>query len=72
MSKNKPPVTLEQYIARAERDALLSALREARGHRMDTARILDVSRATLFRLMSKHADIAAQFPDSPGPDKLIY
>lgn len=65
----KPPTTLAEYKLRAERDALTAALRESRGDRGETARILAVHRATVFRLLAEHSDIAEQFPEKPGRDK---
>ena len=69
--KNVLPVTLEEYRTAAEREALRSALRESGGDRSQTARILAVHRATVFRLLAEHSDIAEQFPEKPGREKKV-
>ena len=45
---------LESARASAERSAIVSALRQCSGNAVDAAQMLDVSRATFYRLMKKH------------------
>lgn len=61
--------TLAEYRANAERAALRQALTRADGDRDTAARILDIDRATLFRILSKYPEIKEEFPAQPGPSK---
>ena len=61
--------TLAEYRANAERTALRQALSRADGDRDTAARILDIDRATLYRLLGQYPEIKEEFPVSPGPVK---
>ena len=49
-----PDATLRDQVTRAERDALLAALESARGNRTLAARLLGISRRTLYDKLSAH------------------
>ncbi|MFW6192852.1 MAG: helix-turn-helix domain-containing protein [Gemmatimonadota bacterium] len=53
--------TLGDAVELAEEHAVLAALRRTSGNREEAARLLDVSRATLYRILSRMRD-AGRFP----------
>ncbi len=67
-----PPRSLEVVRAEAERTAISEALEHANGHANQAAELLEISRASLYRLMEKHglriADWAANPANCQGSD----
>jgi len=49
-----PPTTLREIRERAERDAVQNALHQAQGNVTKAAKLLDISRPTLYDLMQHH------------------
>ncbi|MFW8632297.1 sigma-54 interaction domain-containing protein [Vibrio natriegens] len=50
---NTPPQPLHEQIARAERKAIETALAYTQGHKVQTAKLLGISRASLYEKMRK-------------------
>jgi len=51
---DEPPVSLETSLGAAEKTAIATAIRQARGNRTLTARILGISRRSLYNKLAEH------------------
>jgi DNA-binding NtrC family response regulator len=60
--------TLEAARDSAERAAAIAALRHCRGNATAAATLLDVSRATFYRLLERHGLSADSWKDAPAAD----
>jgi DNA-binding NtrC family response regulator len=72
-ARDLPPMqNLEEARAEAERAAIAAALEHADGHANQAAELLEISRASLYRLLEKHslsiADWAAKPANGSGSD----
>lgn len=54
-----PPTTLPARKAELERTAIAQALRRTNGNRVAAARLLAISRATLYEKLAKYPELAS-------------
>jgi DNA-binding NtrC family response regulator len=61
-------LTLGEARDRAERAAIIAALRHFSGNATEAAALLEVSRATFYRLLERHGLVADSWKDKPAAD----
>jgi DNA-binding NtrC family response regulator len=68
-ARDLPPLqSLEEARAEAEQAAIAAALEHADGHANQAAELLEISRASLYRLLEKHSLSIADWAANPAND----